>query len=611
MWRDCALSSRQPHLNVFTSSGECYVSEAYGADTIVIPQQHRQPAVDLGGEDIPFQQPSDTMHHSIGISDGGRGDGDALGTDVPSGGGDNDENDWNRGVTRQQQLHMQHNGGVVETSGAPGRGSGGDGEGGGGPLSGTFSGGDDGVVYGGFFALQLVCSFTPNPSSQMLSAISSLFANRRPGSTIFLGDTGAVIHGVSSADCVYNRRQPRPWERYLMLGDGKCMTVDFYGDLDVDLRCEQDVRVTLTNVAVVPGLAFDIMSFNRMQEKHEIILNGAGASMLGGRARFKTFRAGNFFQATRVPHDDTSPHAPAMVAAMMRPGAPSSMDVNDFHNSLGHANIKTLYEAAKQLGIKLTGIPFGYHHQAFQGEVPTWGWGAITSSRSWSSTAASPGAAPNPLAAATSSRGGVLPPRHRRRQQLRVGGAFLPCFHLKRRLLRWQRRHLHAVGVLPPRHRRRQQLRAGGAFLPCFHLERRLLRWQRRHLHAVGVFPPRHRRRQQLRVGGAFLPCFHLDWRLLRWQRRHLHAAGVSRRDTGGVSSSAWGGHSSHVFVWSGGYFGDIFPRRGHSRRGSSDVYFVGSGDTFPRRGYLRRGSCGAYATRARPFRCSRNSYRE
>ena len=529
MWRNCALSSRQPHLNVFTSSGECYVTDADEPDTIVIPQQqHHQPAIDLGGEDIPFQQPSDTMQYSIGMSGGGRGDGDALGTGVPSRGGDNDDDDWKRGVARQQQLHMQHNGGVVATSGAPGRESEGDGEDGSGPLSGTFSGGDDGAVYGGFFALQLVCSFTPNPSSQMLSTISSLFENRRPGSTIFLGDTGAVIHGVSSADCVYNRRQPRPLERYIMLGDGKCMTVGFYGDLDLDLHYEQDVRVTLTNVAVVPGLAFDIMSFSRMQEKHEIILNGAGASVLGGRVRFKKFPAGNFIQATRVPHDDASPHPPAMVAAMMRPGAPSSMNVNDFHNSLGHATIKTLYEAAKQMCIKSTGIPFGYRRQALQGEVPTSGGGVLLLLRGrgrlrclhrerhrirWQRRY---------LHAA-----GVFPPRHRRRQQLRVGGAFLPCFHLKRRLLRCQRRYLHAVGVFPPRHRRRQQLRVGGAFLPCFHLERRLLRWQRRHLHAAGVFPPRHRRRQQLRVSGAFLPCFHLEWRLLRWQRWHLHAAGL------------------------------------------------------------------------------------
>ena len=49
---------------------------------------------------------------------------------------------------------------------------------------------------------------------------------------------------------------------------------------------------------------------------------------------------------------------------------------------------------------------------------------------------------------------------------------------------------------------------------------------------------------------------------------------GFSRRDTGGVSSSALGGHSSHVFIGSGGYFGgcdDISPRWGYSRRGFSD----------------------------------------
>ena len=140
-----------------------------------------------------------------------------------------------------------------------------------------------------------------------------------------------------------------------MLGDGKCMPLGFYRDLDLDLHCEQDVRVTLTNVAVVAGLAFDMMSFNRMQERHEIIQNRVGASMLGGRVRFKKFRAGNFIQGTRVPHNDARPQPPARVAAMMRPGPPSSMNVNDFHNFLGHANVKTLYETARHMGIKLTG----------------------------------------------------------------------------------------------------------------------------------------------------------------------------------------------------------------------------------------------------------------
>ena len=63
-----------------------------------------------------------------------------------------------------------------------------------------------------------------------------------------------------------------------------------------------------------------------------------------------------------------------------------------------------------------------------------------------------------------------------------------------------------------------------------------------------------------------------------------------------GPPNYAWGGHSSHVFIWSGAYFGDcgdIFPRRGYSRRGFSDVYFVGSGDIVTRRGFSRRDTGG------------------
>ena len=46
-----------------------------------------------------------------------------------SGGEGSDDDGWNSGVARQQQLDLRHNGGVVENSGAPGGGgSGGDGE---------------------------------------------------------------------------------------------------------------------------------------------------------------------------------------------------------------------------------------------------------------------------------------------------------------------------------------------------------------------------------------------------------------------------------------------------------------------------------------------------
>ena len=79
------------------------------------------------------------MHYSNGVSGGGGGDGDAIGTGVQqqmtvagqqyfvtlahgSGGEGRDDVGWNSSVARQQQLDLQHNCGVVETSGAPGGG---------------------------------------------------------------------------------------------------------------------------------------------------------------------------------------------------------------------------------------------------------------------------------------------------------------------------------------------------------------------------------------------------------------------------------------------------------------------------------------------------------
>ncbi|CAM9325193.1 unnamed protein product [Pylaiella littoralis] len=86
-----------------------------------------------------------------------------------------------------------------------------------------------------------------------------------------------------------------------------------------------------------------------------MVLNHAGASMLDGKICLTKYDRGNSVQGTRVPPTSRSP-ANALVAAMMRPDPPKSMNVNDFHHSLGHANSKALVATAKQLGIKLTGI---------------------------------------------------------------------------------------------------------------------------------------------------------------------------------------------------------------------------------------------------------------
>ena len=94
------------------------------------------------------------------------------------------------------------------------------------------------------------------------------------------------------------------------------------------------------------------MSFNIIQEAEDIVLNKTGAHMLRGQVRFDKERNRNNVQATRVARGSRGP--PALVAAVMRPGRQRSMNINDMHYSLGHANNATLRETAKQLLLKLT-----------------------------------------------------------------------------------------------------------------------------------------------------------------------------------------------------------------------------------------------------------------
>jgi len=109
----------------------------------------------------------------------------------------------------------------------------------------------------------------------------------------------------------------------------------------------------LRDVAYLPGLWYELMSFNIIQESEQIILNNTGAHMLGGRVRFNKDKNGNYIRATRVPGGSRG--LPAMVAAVMRPGPQRNVDINDLHYALGHASDATLCETAKQLHLTLTG----------------------------------------------------------------------------------------------------------------------------------------------------------------------------------------------------------------------------------------------------------------
>ena len=165
------------------------------------------------------------------------------------------------------------------------------------------------------------------------------------------------MHGTGSGKFLYNKRRPLPTEAFLLIGDGRKWKVECFGLLDVVFQCKDDVQVTLENVAGVPGLAFDLVYFNCIQKKHDILMNRDGTWILNGRVHFVKLNVGNHIQATRV---EQGGGLPATLAAMMRPGQQRSINSDDLHISLDHTNDANARDTATQMRTKVTGTR-GYY----------------------------------------------------------------------------------------------------------------------------------------------------------------------------------------------------------------------------------------------------------
>ena len=137
-----------------------------------------------------------------------------------------------------------------------------------------------------------------------------LFPRLPPGSEVWMLGSPSV-HMTTSGEYVYNKRRPHSPEeaRVRTLAAGQYMTVEWFGMLDVAVRCRgrEDVRVTLTEVAVVPGFAFKNMFSDHLISPVRFSRNGVSA--LDGQLRFLKGRSGNYVEVTRVPHAAAPPAA--------------------------------------------------------------------------------------------------------------------------------------------------------------------------------------------------------------------------------------------------------------------------------------------------------------
>ena len=182
---------------------------------------------------------------------------------------------------------------------------------------------------------------------------------RQMGDDLWLLDTGATGHFTYD---------PRLLENY-----AECSRVLHYaGDntfpivgtgLRLSLRSgEGVVCVTLMNVAHVPGLSHDLLSLRRIAD--------AGNNYIGTREgiRIVFARSGgellapSYGQLNGLFGYRTDKSSEEKVHAVIAPGARptplTAADINEFYCSHGHMHEDLLRKMAKQIGVKLQGVPY-------------------------------------------------------------------------------------------------------------------------------------------------------------------------------------------------------------------------------------------------------------
>ena len=148
------------------------------------------------------------------------------------------------------------------------------------------------------------------PSASVLGNITV------PGSYLhsaFIVQSGSSEDGVwiakSSASChmthdrtrIYNVRPPPPGRETITIGDRRKIKVEYIGNVDVIFHGKTDQRITLFDVAYVPGLVFNLYSLHAVQRTHLIVSDAPGTHIIGADLTFPRSSSGSYLRATRLP----------------------------------------------------------------------------------------------------------------------------------------------------------------------------------------------------------------------------------------------------------------------------------------------------------------------
>ena len=102
----------------------------------------------------------------------------------------------------------------------------------------------------------------------------------------WIADSSASCHMTHHRTRIYNVRPPPPGRKTITIGDRRGIKVEHIRNMDVIFHGKSDQRITLVDVAYVPGLGFNLYSLHAVQGTHLIVSDASGTLIIGTNLTF-------------------------------------------------------------------------------------------------------------------------------------------------------------------------------------------------------------------------------------------------------------------------------------------------------------------------------------
>ena len=118
---------------------------------------------------------------------------------------------------------------------------------------------------------------------------------------VWIAENGASGHMTHDGARLYNLRPPPPDREIITIGDQREIKVKYIGNMDATFHGQTGKRITLIDVAYIPGLEFDLYSLHAVHKTHLIVSDASGRHIRGTNLTFPRGSSGSYFRATRLP----------------------------------------------------------------------------------------------------------------------------------------------------------------------------------------------------------------------------------------------------------------------------------------------------------------------